>query len=247
MNKTQLFGAAACCALAAAVSAAEVKVSELTGGAKQSTLELKAKNRVANGAFTVTAIPARFAGLTIVSVPRGQGNQPGAGYSVTIDRPAAVYLFVHNRGKATLPEGWAKVPGIVEWEANGQPNTDTVYLKEFPAGKIEVPAHDGKDGGKPDFFGVAPADAKFVSTRVVLDDDGDEAKVTGNLTLNGVTKSVTLDVDFHGAGANPFNKKATIGFEAETKIRRSDFGITYGIPMVSDEVELKIHAAFEKQ
>lgn len=106
---------------------------------------------------------------------------------------------------------------------------------------------DGKDGGKPDFFGVAPADAKFVSTRVVLDDDGDEAKVTGNLTLNGVTKSVTLDVDFHGAGANPFNKKATIGFEAETKIRRSDFGITYGIPMVSDEVELKIHAAFEKQ
>ena len=105
----------------------------------------------------------------------------------------------------------------------------------------------GKDGGKPDFFGPAPADAKFVSTRVVLDDDGDEATVTGNLTLNGVTKPVTLDVDFHGAGNNPFNKKATVGFEAEGKIRRSDFGIAYGIPMVSDEVELEIHAAFEKQ
>ena len=105
----------------------------------------------------------------------------------------------------------------------------------------------GKDGGKPDFFGPAPADAKFVSTSVVLDDDGDEAKVTGNLTLNGVTKPVTLDVDFHGAGTNPYNKKATIGFEAEGKIRRSDFGIAYGIPAVSDEVELEIHAAFEKQ
>jgi len=105
----------------------------------------------------------------------------------------------------------------------------------------------GKDGGKADFFGPAPADAKFVSTRVVLDDDGDEAKVTGNLTLNGVTRPVTLDVDFHGAGANPFNKKATIGFNAETKIRRSDFGVNYGIPMVSDIVELEIHAAFEKQ
>ena len=78
----------------------------------------------------------------------------------------------------------------------------------------------GKDGGKPDFFGPAPADAKFVSTRVVLDDDGDEAKVTGNLTLNGVTKPVTLDVDFHGAGTNPYNKKATVGFNAETTIRR---------------------------
>ena len=105
----------------------------------------------------------------------------------------------------------------------------------------------GKDGGKPDFFGGAPADAKFVSTRVVLDDDGDEARVTGNLTLNGVTKPVTLDVEFHGAGTNPYNKKATIGFEAEGKIRRSDFGIAYGIPAVSDEVELEIHAAFEKQ
>ena len=105
----------------------------------------------------------------------------------------------------------------------------------------------GKDGGKPDFFGPAPADAKFVSTRVVLDDDGDEARVTGNLTLGGVTKPVTLDGDFHGAGTNPYNKKATIGFEAEGKIRRSDFGIAYGIPAVSDEVELEIHAAFEKQ
>ena len=105
----------------------------------------------------------------------------------------------------------------------------------------------GKDGGKPDFFGAAPADAKFVSTRVVLDDDGDEAKVSGNLTLNGVTKPVTLDVDFHGAGTNPYNKKETIGFQAETTIRRSDFGITMAIPAVSDAVELEIHAAFEKQ
>ena len=104
----------------------------------------------------------------------------------------------------------------------------------------------GKDGGKPDFFGANPADAKFVSTSVVLDDDGDEAKVTGNLTLNGVTKPVTLDVDFHGAGVG-MNKKETIGFQAETTIKRSDFGINMGIPYVSDAVELEIHAAFEKQ
>ena len=104
----------------------------------------------------------------------------------------------------------------------------------------------GKDGGKPDFFGASPADAKFVSTSVVLDDDGDEAKVTGNLTLNGVTKPVTLDVDFHGAGVG-MNKKETVGFQAETTIKRSDFGINMGIPYVSDAVELEIHAAFEKQ
>ena len=103
----------------------------------------------------------------------------------------------------------------------------------------------GKDGARPDFFGPAPADARFVSTRVVLDDDGDEAKVTGDLTLNGVTRPVTLDVDFHGAGA--MGGKQTVGFEAEATIRRSDFGLGFGVPMVGDEVELEIHAAFEKQ
>ena len=81
---------------------------------------------------------------------------------------------------------------------------------------------------------------------VVVDEDGDEAKVTGKLTLNGVTKPVTLDVDFFGAGVG-MNKKETVGFQAETTIKRSDFGISMGIPMVSDEVELEIHAAFEKQ
>ncbi|MCG6119490.1 MAG: YceI family protein [Blastomonas sp.] len=103
----------------------------------------------------------------------------------------------------------------------------------------------GKDGGKPDFFGPSPADARFVSTKVMA--SGTTAKITGNLTLNGVTKEVTFDAEFTGAGTNPFNKKETIGFEAETEIKRSDFGIAYGLPMVSDEVELDISVAFEKQ
>lgn len=103
----------------------------------------------------------------------------------------------------------------------------------------------GKDGGKADFFGPAPADARFVSTKVVA--NGMTAKITGNLTLNGVTKEVMFDAEFTGAGNNPFNKKLTVGFEAETEIKRSDFGIAYGLPVVSDEVELDISVAFEKQ
>jgi polyisoprenoid-binding protein YceI len=103
----------------------------------------------------------------------------------------------------------------------------------------------GKDGGKPDFFGPAPAAARFVSTSVKA--DGMTAEITGNLTLNGVTKPVTFTAEFTGAGNNPFNKKATVGFEAETSIKRSDFGVNYAIPFVSDEVELDISVAFEKQ
>ncbi|UYY58647.1 YceI family protein [Sphingomonas sp. S2-65] len=101
-------------------------------------------------------------------------------------------------------------------------------------------------GGKPDFFGANPADARFVSTRVVA--TGQTAKVTGNLTLNGVTKPVTLDASFYGAGKAPeqMGGKEAVGFEARGSIKRSDFGVAYGTPVVSDEVKLKIVAAFNK-
>ncbi|MEE4205030.1 MAG: YceI family protein [Erythrobacter sp.] len=103
-----------------------------------------------------------------------------------------------------------------------------------------------KDGGDPDFFGANPAPARFVSTGVeVLDDT--TAMITGNLTLNGITKPVTLEAEFTGAGTNPTNKKETVGFEAETEIKRSDFDVDYALPLVSDEVELEISVAFEKQ
>lgn len=113
-------------------------------------------------------------------------------------------------------------------------------------GLTEHMVRAGKDGGKPDFFGAAPADAKFVSTKV--DASGTKAKVTGDLTLNGVTKPVVLDAEFSGAGTTPamMGGKETVGFHATTTMKRSDFGIGYGIPMVSDEVELDISVAFEK-
>ncbi len=104
----------------------------------------------------------------------------------------------------------------------------------------------GKDGGKPDFFGAAAPDARFVSTSVVA--KGQMAKMTGNLTLNGVTKPVTLDVHFYGAGkaAAQMGGKENVGFHATGTIQRSQFGLGFGVPMVGDSVKLDIAAAFQK-
>lgn len=97
-----------------------------------------------------------------------------------------------------------------------------------------------------DFFEVEKhPTAQFTSTKVTV--DGTDALIEGNLTIKGVTKPVTLAAEFTGVGTNPFNKKETLGFEAAATIKRSDFGMNYGIPMVSDEVELDISVAFEKQ
>lgn len=101
-------------------------------------------------------------------------------------------------------------------------------------------------GGKADFFGAAPADARFVSHHVMV--KGTKATIHGDLTLNGVTKPVTLQAEFYGAGKMPamMGGKQGLGFTAQGTIKRSEFGVGYGIPMVSDAVTLKIYAGFEK-
>jgi polyisoprenoid-binding protein YceI len=99
-----------------------------------------------------------------------------------------------------------------------------------------------------DFFDAANhPSARFVSTRVEVDpEDRTKARIHGNLTIRGTTRPVVLEAEFTGAGVNPMNKRETIGFEAETEIKRSEFGVNYGLGLVGDEVELDISAAFEK-
>jgi polyisoprenoid-binding protein YceI len=75
----------------------------------------------------------------------------------------------------------------------------------------------------------------------------DSATVMGELTLHGVTKPVTLTAHFMGAGTNPIDKKYTVGFEVNGKIMRSEFGVKTYVPLIGDEVDLRISGAFEKQ
>ncbi|GJD80054.1 YceI family protein [Methylobacterium gregans] len=86
----------------------------------------------------------------------------------------------------------------------------------------------------------------FVSTKVTPAGK-DKAKVTGDLTLHGVTKPVTLDVTLIGAGTNPLNKKVTVGFEATGTLKRSDFGVKTYVPLIGDQLHLTIAGAFERQ
>ncbi len=82
-------------------------------------------------------------------------------------------------------------------------------------------------------------EATFRSTRVEVDDDGEEADVYGELTLNGVTREVELDVELLGHGEDPWGGYR-MGFEAETEIRLKDFGIDYNLGPASEVVELEI-------
>jgi polyisoprenoid-binding protein YceI len=70
------------------------------------------------------------------------------------------------------------------------------------------------------------------------------AEVTGDLTIHGVTKPVTLVVKYFACHPLPpqMQNKPACGADAETTIKRSDFGVKYGIPMVGDEVGIEIEA-----
>ncbi len=70
-------------------------------------------------------------------------------------------------------------------------------------------------------------------------------QATGALTLHGVTRNVTFDVSFVGAGMNPAKHVYTIGFDIRGRIRRSEYGVTAALPMIGDELRLIISAAFE--
>jgi polyisoprenoid-binding protein YceI len=85
----------------------------------------------------------------------------------------------------------------------------------------------------------------FVST-AVTQTGPNSATIAGNLTLHGVTHPVTLNATFNGAGTNPLSHKFTVGFDAVGHLNRSDFGVKAYVPLISDNVDIIISAAFER-
>ena len=124
-------------------------------------------------------------------------------------------------------------------------------LKSLTTG---VTALDDVLVNKPDYFNVSQyPDITFKSTEVVMT-TAKTANVTGDLTVNGVTRTVMLSVVWNFVGEHPLSKINPVyagvfatGFSARTQILRSDFGITRSIPLVSDEIRITIEAELHRR
>lgn len=91
-----------------------------------------------------------------------------------------------------------------------------------------------------DFFeAVKYPEVTFRSTQVETAAEG-ALKVSGDLTIKGITRPVVLDVTLNQAAEQPMAKRQAIGFDATTTVRRTDFGLGLYAPGVSDEVTLRI-------
>jgi polyisoprenoid-binding protein YceI len=97
-----------------------------------------------------------------------------------------------------------------------------------------------------DFFDVAKYPTLDFKSTSIKKAGKNKYKLTGNLTLHGVTKPVTMDLIYRGTVENRMSKKQTVGFQLTGKIKRSDFNVGSGFPapMISDEVRIKADGEF---
>ncbi len=97
-----------------------------------------------------------------------------------------------------------------------------------------------------DFFDVAKYPTINFKSTSLKKSGKDKYKVTGDLTIHGVTKQVTLDLLYRGSTVNAMNQKQTAGFQVTGTIKRSDFNLGNGFPppMISDKVSIKADGEF---
>ncbi|WEN15164.1 YceI family protein [Rhodanobacter sp. AS-Z3] len=93
---------------------------------------------------------------------------------------------------------------------------------------------------KPDFLDADKYPVVTFKSTVVQPLGGNKFKVTGNLTVHGVTRPVVLDATLNKVGPHPMSKSQSIGFDATATLKRSDFGVAAYVPNVGDEITIRI-------
>jgi polyisoprenoid-binding protein YceI len=93
---------------------------------------------------------------------------------------------------------------------------------------------------KPDFLDAGKYPTVTFKSTKVQPLGGHKFKVTGDLTVHGVTKPVVLAATLNRIGPHPMSKAQSIGFDATASIKRSDFGVGAYVPNVSDELTIRI-------
>lgn len=157
-----------------------------------------------------------------------------------LDASHSQIVFTYNHlGFSTTTSMFSGFDGEIMMDAEAPANSSV---------SVSFPVMDMITGWQPrsdhfmseDFFGAAEGDmVTFTSTGIEV--TGDETGlITGDLTMNGVTKSVVLDAKLNSMGEHPMANKPWAGFDATTSVLRSDFNLGKFAPFVSDEVQIAI-------
>ena len=181
-----------------------------------------------------------FKSLTLAAALLLAGNAFAAPVSYKIDANHTDVIAEWNHFGFSHPTArFGQVDGVIVYDAAnvGQSSVKvTIPLSGINSGVAKLDEHLRSS----DFFDAEQFPTiTFNSTRTEAAGDN-KLRVAGDLTVHGVTRPVVLDVTLNKAGEHPNGKRAAIGFDASTTIKRSDFGIDKYVPNVSDEITIRI-------
>ena len=169
------------------------------------------------------------------------GSVPAFATTYTLDPNHTQVQFIWNHyGFTDLTGEFGKIEGTLEFDAADPTKASVNATIAIDSVDTNVKKLDGVLASG-DYFNAAkfPA-ATFKSTRVEKGATPDRLKVTGDLTIHGVTKPLTLDVKVTKVGEHPLRKAPAAGFDATATLKRSEFGMVKYIDVVGDTVDFSI-------
>jgi polyisoprenoid-binding protein YceI len=164
----------------------------------------------------------------------------------TIDSLHSFPNFSVNHLGMTMVHGrFERMTGKIVYDAAAKTGSLEVHV---PTSTVSTGDAKRADGARArdehlrsaDFFNSAEfPDMTFKSTKINFAGERPES-VEGNLTLLGVTRPVKFQLTQFNCGPHPFSKKPMCGAYVEGTIKRTDFGMKFGVPAISDDVKLAI-------
>ena len=167
------------------------------------------------------------------------------GGAFNIDRNHAKIIFSYTHFGYSVSYGlFTDFTGKLRFDPKAPANSALDVAINLDGIDTTVPKLDTHLKG-PDFFDVSKfPTAGFKSTKVTVTGPT-TGTITGDLTLHGVTKPVTLEATFNGGGTN-MAKAYVLGFNAVGHVKRSEFGVGAYVPMVGDDITLTMSAEFDR-
>ncbi|ARG17230.1 YceI family protein [Acinetobacter nosocomialis] len=159
-------------------------------------------------------------------------------YKIDPTHTATVFSWNHF-GFSTPSANFSDIQGVIKVD-NAKPANSSVNVT-IPLSSVNtnVPALDKEFQQEAWFNAAKYPNITFKSTKVETKDKK-HFKITGDLTVKGVTKPVVLDAVLNKQGEHPMAKVPAIGFNATTSFNRSDFGLGNYVPNVGDKITVNI-------
>jgi polyisoprenoid-binding protein YceI len=152
---------------------------------------------------------------------------------------SAAQFSVRHMGISTVRGAFTKVSGTASYDPKDPGKTSIDVTIDANSVDTRVERRDN-DLRSPNFFDVAKYPTLTFKSKHAEIAGPDQMKITGDLTIHGVTKEVVLDVEGPSAGVTDSHGNSHIGASANTKTNRKDFGVNGASNVVGDEVPIVI-------